>query len=154
MIVDVSQELRDLINNAQAVKVLVVLSETGIPLAELKESVFFNEDANIEYLELLEGSQSYKNFTRSLWYDKKVSFLISGENGLSFQIIGKPIKILVSGPLYEKKYIGLREELGDVDLAAVCITEIEEIIDNSFNKKFEEQEKLKPIFKHLDRLAK
>lgn len=154
MSIDIEQEFKDLINSKESVKVLATISEKGIPLASFKQYVRFNEDGNIEYLELLEESQSYKNFTRSLWYNEKVSFSISGENSINFQVVGRPIKIIVSGPSFEKNYIDIREKLGDIDLAAVCIINPEEVINQTFYKKFEAQEKFKPVFTHLDRLVK
>jgi hypothetical protein len=154
MSINIVQELKELIANSKSVKVLATVSAEGVPHTAIKQSAFLNEDGNIEYLELLESSQSYKNFTSSLWYDKKVSFSISGQGDLSFQVIGKPVKILISGPVFEKHYIRVRDKLGDVDLAAVCIVEPKKVINQSFHIKFQQQEELKPVFKHLDRLAK
>lgn len=154
MSVDMGEELRNLIKDKASIKILATIDGDGNPYIDVKRFVYITENENIEYLELVEASENYKNFTRSLWYDKKVSLSISNENGVSYQIKGRPIKILVSGPLFEKHYVSIRENIGDVDLAAVCVIEPEEIIDQSYSKMLEEQEKLPPIFKHLDRLTK
>lgn len=154
MSIDIGQELKELIKDKASVKVLATVDENGAPYIALKQSISIAEDGNIEYLELLEASQSYKNFTRSLWHDKKVSLSISGGNGLSYLIKGRPVKILVSGPVFEKHYVSIREKLGDVDLAAICVIEPEVIINQAYAIRFQQQEELAPIFKHLDRLAK
>lgn len=152
--IKIENEIKNLFLDKEAIKLLGTVDENGSPHIVRKGSIHLEENGNIEYLELLETSRSYKNFTRSLWYDKKVSIFINGKAGQAYQIKGKPIKILIAGPVYEKNYVSLRKKLGDVDLAAVCIIETEEIIDEAFSVKFEKQESEFPIFTHLDRLLK
>jgi hypothetical protein len=154
MISEINKEIKEIINHKDTVKVLVTLNEDGLPHAVVKQSIRFSDEGKIVYLELLESSKSYKNFTRSLWFNQKVVISISGKNGKSYQIKGTPEKIIISGPIFEKYYINIREQLGDVDLAAVCIIDPEELKDESYAKRFSEQESRQPIFKHLDRLAR
>ncbi|HOV26381.1 MAG TPA: pyridoxamine 5'-phosphate oxidase family protein [Pseudobacteroides sp.] len=154
MISEINKEIKEIINHKDTVKVLVTLNEDGLPHAVVKQSIRFSDEGKIVYLELLESSKSYKNFTRSLWFNQKVVISISGKNGKSYQIKGTPEKILISGPIFEKYYINVREQLGDVDLAAVCIIDPEELKDESYAARFSEQESRQPIFKHLDRLAR
>lgn len=154
MAVELHKKLVDLIKDYHTVKVLATVDEKGQPYSVLNRFMSVLEDGRLVYLEPLESSRSYKNFTRSLWYNQRVSVMVIGEEGANWQIRGRPEKIVVSGPIFEHHYKKLREKLGDVDLAAVCMIEPEEIIDESFYTQFERQEKERPLFKHLDRLAR
>lgn len=154
MTLQLLREVTELLNDEESVKVLSTVGEDGFPHAVVKQSIQINEDGLIEYLELLESSQSYKNFTRSLWFNGRVSVTVKGNGGLSYQIKGRPLRIAVCGPVFEKHYTSIREKLGDVDLAAVCVIDPEEVLEQSYRVRLHEQETDRPIFKHLDRLAK
>ncbi|MFZ1642282.1 MAG: pyridoxamine 5'-phosphate oxidase family protein [Candidatus Contendobacter sp.] len=154
MTFELHQELIDLINDYGTIKVLATVDEKGQPHSVVKQFMHVLENGNFVYLELLESSRSYKNFTRSLWYNQRVSITVVGGKGEHWQIKGKPEKIIISGPVFERYYKYARKRLGDVDLAAVCIVEPEELVNESFYYCFEQQENQQPIFKHLDRLVK
>jgi hypothetical protein len=154
MTTEIPQKLIDLINDGNTIKVLATVNEQGHPHSAAKPFMQVLEQGYLAYLELLESSRSYKNFTWSLWYDQQVSITIAGNNGENWQIQGKPEKIIISGPIFEHYYQSVRKQLGDVDLAAVCLIKPELLINESFSYQFEQQEKRQPIFKHLDRLVK
>ncbi len=148
------KEIIDLINEKSTVKILATTDADGLPRGDVKEYLTVNTEGKLQYLELLETARSYKNFTRSLWFDQKISVTILGENKESYLIIGKPEKIHISGELYEEQYNYIREYLGDVDLAAVCIIEPLSILDTTLAKNMLEQDAKRPVFRHLDRLIK
>jgi hypothetical protein len=145
--------LIDIINSKDTVKILSTVDEAGVPHTVVKQSLRVNEDGLIEYLELMESSRSFKNLTRSLWFDGKVSLLFHTRKGISWQIKGTPVRVVICGPVFEENYIRIRKSLGDVDLAAVCFIMPEEIIDETFSTKFKHQETQRPFLKHLDRIA-
>jgi len=154
MAIKLSKEVIDLINKKGSVKILATIDEQGIAQADEKEYLEVTKDGYIRYLELLETARSYKNFTRSLWFNQKISITIIGENKESYKIIGKPDRIYVSGDVYEEQYKWIRNDLGDVDLAAICIVEPEEIYDVTLSRNILTQDIEYPIFKHLDRILK
>lgn len=154
MVAVLNRDLIDLINKRNTIKILATTDEDGLARAEWKEYLTVNEEGKLQYLELLETARSYKNFVRSLWFDKNISITLLGENQESYLIIGKPEKIHISGELFEEQYIYIREELGDVDLAAVCVIEPISIFDTTLAKRIQSQDSDKPIFRHLDRLIK
>lgn len=154
MAIELNKQLINLINDYETIKVLATIDEKGQPHSILNQHVNVLEDGRLIYLELLESSRSYKNFTRSLWYDQKVSITVVGKNGANWRIKGKPEKIIVSGPIFEYHYKKIREKFGDFDLAAVCIIEPEDLVEESFGVQFENQQQNCPIFNHLDRLAR
>ena len=91
---------------------------------------------------------------RSIWFDKKVSVSVSDKLGQSWQIKGKPVKTLITGPVFLYYYQDLRQRLGDVDLSAVWVIEPEEVINENILVRHTEEELLHPLFRHLDRIAK
>lgn len=154
MAIPLEQELRELINRRDVIKVLATTGEDGSPHAVVKQSIQVNERGEIEYLELLESSESYRNVTRSLWFNQRVSVTVKGDGDASFQIKGRPVRIRICGPEFEQRYREVRARLGDVDLAAVCIIIPEEVREESYSVRFREQSDRLPVFAHLDRLAK
>jgi hypothetical protein len=154
MATEIPQKLIDLINDENTIKVLATVNEQGHPYSVAKPFMRVLEQGYLTYLELLESSKSYKNFTWSLWYDQKVSITVIGNKGENWQIQGRPEKIIVSGPVFEDHYRSVRKQLGDVDLAAVCLIKPELLVNESFSYQFAQQEQRQPIFNHLDRLAK
>jgi hypothetical protein len=119
-----------------------------------KSTVGLDEDGNVIYLEGIESSRTNRNLVRSIWYDRKVSVTLLGDGGNSYQIKGTPIKSIVSGPLFQRHYEALRAQLGDVDLAAVWVIAPEEVINESWRVRQQEEEAKHPSFIHLDRLVK
>lgn len=154
MPVKLGNEVVQLIQDKDTLKVLATVDENGVPNASIKQSLYLNKDGNIEYLELLESSKTNRNFTNSIWFDKKVSILLKGDGDLSYEVKGKPIKALIAGEIFQEKYVSIREKLGDVDLAAVWIIEPEEVINKSYFFRKDKEELERPYFKHLDRLRK
>lgn len=146
-------DIKSIVNDPKTLKVVGTVGVNGNPHTAVKQSLHINEEGNIEYIELLESSESYKNITGSIWFDKKVSVLVYGENKENYEILGTVDHILVAGRDYEAAYTKALEEKG-YDIAAV-ITIIPEQVDNKSPKdKFEEQENTRLFYKHLDRLSK
>jgi len=154
MSVTINEKLALLLDKADTIKLLVTTNEQGIPHAVVKNSLRLAKDNHLIYLELLESSHTNSNMVRSIWFDHSITIAIVGTNGESYQIKGKPIKAIVNGHTFRKYYKELREEQGDVDLAAVWIIKPYEILDQSFPVRRCQEETNRPYFKHLDRLAK
>jgi predicted pyridoxine 5'-phosphate oxidase superfamily flavin-nucleotide-binding protein len=153
MAVQLTQDIIDLIEDKETTKVLATLDADGFPHAVVKQSLQPGEDGTLLYLELLESSLTNRNLVRSIWFNQKVSIALTGKNGQSYQIKGKPVKTHITGPVFQKHYLAVRERFGDVDLAAVWVIEPEEITDESFARRKAEEEAAHPLFRHLDRLA-
>lgn len=154
MTIQLEKEVIELLTDKETVKVLSTTDEKGAPHVVVKQSLHLGDDGNLIYLELLESSQTNKNMVRSIWFNRKVAIILKGKSGLSYQIKGKPIKAIISGPEFQKHYVNLRERLGDVDLAAIWVIEPEEVINESYLVRKAQEEATRPYFKHLDRIAK
>lgn len=155
MAVQIDKEVAELFSDRDTVKVLATTDAQGVPHAALKQTLHLDEDGNLVYLELLESSKTNKNLVWSLWFDRSVSIALGGKNRSSYQIIGKPIKTHITGPLFKKYYVKIRDQFeGKADLAAVWIIKPEQVINQTFFARKVEEEARHPTFKHLDLLAK
>jgi len=149
-----SKEIIDLLDRDDSIKVLATVNEHGYPHAASKPYIRVDGEGNLLYLELVESSRTQKNLVRSIWFNRKVAVSVSNSKGHSWQIKGKPLKALITGPLYLQHYREVRQRLGDVDLAAVWVIEPEEVINENIFVRHAEEEKAHPLFRHLDRLAR
>jgi hypothetical protein len=154
MSVELSEEIRNAFADPASVKVLASISREGIPHVVPKGSLSVTEDGQIEYLELLESSTTNRNLIYSLWFEKEVAITVVTKERKAYQIKGIPVKTLVSGGEYEKAYIRAQERNKENDLAAVYYIEPVEVVEESYLKRKEEEEKKHPLYIHIDRLAK
>ncbi|HWP96085.1 MAG TPA: hypothetical protein VN426_04480 [Syntrophomonadaceae bacterium] len=154
MSIVLEQKLLDLLVDEETVKILATIDQNGAPHAVPKQSLQVDEDGRLIYLELLESSQTNKNMIASLWFNRPIAVALKGKDGASYQIKGRPQRALVAGPVFQKYYVRIREILGDVDLAAVWVIDPEQVINQNFPVRKKQEETQRPIFLHLDRLAK
>lgn len=147
-----SQELIDIINDKATRKVLATADKNGIPHAVYKGSLHVNEKGNLVHYEILESSASNRNLVYSIWFDKKVAVNVLGNDGTSYEIIGKPVRSITAGKEFEQTYIALREKFGDIDLGAIWEIEPLSVKNETFNNRIQEDEAAYPILKHLDRI--
>ncbi|HBC93118.1 MAG TPA: hypothetical protein DCZ10_09550 [Pelotomaculum sp.] len=154
MAIVLPDEVVRLLSEKETVKVLATTDEKGTPHAAVKQTLHLETDGNLVYLELLESSQTNKNMVRSIWFNRKIAVTLKGKDGLSYQIKGRPVKAVITGPVFQKHYVDIRERLGDVDLAAVWIIEPEEVFNQTYPERKVLEESTRLYFKHLDRLAK
>ena len=149
------ESLAALINDPQSVKALASIGKDGEVHLVFKGSISVNRDGNIEYLELLETSQTNKNLVHSLWFTRPVSITVLAPDRSSWQIKGVPLKALVSGKEFEKNYIAVREKLGkEADLSTVWIIEPREAREQSYPVRRQQEENKYPLIAHLDRFTR
>lgn len=153
MSVQLSDELVSLLHDRETIKLLATTDESGTPHVVAKDSIHISEDGTIHYLEHLESSRTNHNLVRAIWFDRRVSIVIIGTHQ-SFQIKGRPLEVHITGPLFQKHYAEVRHRLGDVDLSGVWVIEPLEVINENPEIRRQEEEKRRPFFRHLDRLAK
>lgn len=154
MAIQLDSEIAALLNEKETVKVLATVDQAGNPHAVLKQTLHVDAAGNLVYLELLESSQTNKNLLRSLWFKRQVAVTIKTQDNRSYQITGTPVKALVAGPKFQEYYVSVRQQLGDTDLATVWIIEPEQVYDQTFSVRGEQEKQAHPNFIHLDRLAK
>lgn len=151
MAIELEKEVKDLLNHPDSKKVLATIDREGNPHVTVKNSIRVNDAGYIEYLEVIESSQTNKNMVNSIWFHKQIAINVLNEK-LSYQIKGIPYRAIVAGQEFEEKYNQVRGKYGDVDLSTVWLIEPIEVIDETFEKRRLEEEEEHPILKHLDRL--
>lgn len=152
MAVKLDGKMKELINDPYSIKMLATVDRDGIPHIVVKKSIRVNEEGNIEYLELIESSQTNKNMVNSIWFGKTVAVNVQSGN-VSYQIKGVPYRAVIAGQQFEKEYDRIRKKLGDVDLSTIWLIRPTEVIEESFEKRKKEEEEAHPILQHLDRLV-
>lgn len=150
----ISSELAGVLEKDDTVKLLVTTDERGTPHAVVKKSLRWDEESRrLTYLELLESSQTNKNMTFSIWFNRPVTIAVAGAGGESYQIKGRPVKAVVSGHAFREAYAWVRTHRPEADLAAVWVIEPLEVIDERFAARLTTETETYDYFLHLDRLA-
>lgn len=151
----VNDELRKILKDKDTIKVIASVDTEGVPHVTAKGSIALTEDEKqIVYLELLEGSRTNKNLTAAIWWNKKVAINVISKDKVSYQIKGTPAKTLIAGSEYEKYYILAEQRNPENDLAAVYYIDIEEIVNESYQVRLAEEKQKHPLYIHLDKLAR
>jgi hypothetical protein len=148
-----SLEILHLLDQPTTNKVVATTDEFGRPYAVASPFLHAGPEGELVHLELLEKSSTNRNLLRSLWFDKKVSVTLAGPDGASYVIQGRPVKSLISGPIFRRHYQNVRTLLGDADLAAVWLIVPEVVVNETYAVRKEEEEERFPFSVHLDRLA-
>lgn len=155
MAVEISNELKEIFADKDTIKVLASVDTDGNPHVVAKGSLTLSEDqTQIIYMELLEGSRTHKNLTAGIWFENKVAINVISKERVSYQIKGTPVRCLVAGRIYEEYYKKAQERNPENDLAAVYYIDIEEVINESYPVRMAEERKKHPLYVHLDRIAK
>jgi hypothetical protein len=153
--ISLSEDLRKALRDPASIKAIACVNQEGEPHVVFKEAVSLDsEERNLQCLELLETSQTNKNLTLSIWFKKKIALNVLHPEGRSWQIKGLPIKMHISGPLFEEQYIAVRNRLGqEADLSAVWIIEPLEEKEQTYSVRLREERARYPLIGHLDRFA-
>ena len=137
------------------IKAIATTDKNGVPHITFKGSLHLNkENGYIEHYEILESSQTNSNLVYAIWFDKTVAINILTSDGKSYQIKGHSVKSITSGKYFDGVYTALREKKGDIDLGAIWWIEPDEIREETFDVRINEDETAYPLLKHLDRITR
>jgi hypothetical protein len=148
-----NDEIKDLLDRKDVLKSIATISRDGIPHVVYKGSLHMEDDL-IVFDELLESSQNNKNMVYSLWFEKRVSINILDGNRRSFEIIGKPVKVITCGRKYENEYVNLQEHIPDSELSGIWYIEPLSVDEKTYTVRKKQQDDEYPVLYHLDRLVK
>jgi hypothetical protein len=146
-------EVLNLLNNEDTVKILVTVDDVGTPHPVVKNSLR-NEGGTITYIEFLESSRTNRYMTKSLWFNKSVSILILTPDEKSWEITALPARAIVNGKIFQRYYEEAQKKYDGLDIATVWILQPLEIREGTLQKRVAEESQNRPYFLHLDRLAK
>ena len=148
-----AQEVIDLLHDRSATRVIATLDEHGAPYAVASQFLQLGAKGHLVHLELLEKSSTNRNLLRSLWFDKKISISLISSSGRSYEISGRPVKAHISGPVFRYYYQQVRSVIADGDLSTVWLIEPEEVVDETYATRKQQEEGQFPFTVHLDRLT-
>ncbi len=151
MAVELGDDIKALLQEKDTIKAVASVDRDGNPHVTYKGSLHINGDGNLEFYELIESSQTNKNFVSSIWFKHKVAINILGKDKRSYQIKGTPYKAIIAGREFQKHYNLLQAQFDNIDLSTIWVIEPEEVIEESFEKRRQEEEKAHPLLGHLDR---
>ncbi|GBU25960.1 hypothetical protein R83H12_02629 [Fibrobacteria bacterium R8-3-H12] len=146
-------EVLNLLNNGDTVKILVTVDDKGTPHPVVKNSLR-NEGNAITYVEFLESSRTNRYMTKSLWFNKSVSILILTPDEKSWEITALPVRAIVNGKNFQRYYEEAQKKYNGLDIATVWVLQPLEIREGTLQKRVDEESQNRPYFLHLDRLAK
>lgn len=151
MAVKLEKEIIELLNDSDSIKVLATTDKEGNPHVVFKNSLHVREDGYLVYWELIETSQTNKNMVNSIWFHKEVAITVR-KGTVSYQIKGVPYRAIIAGHEFEEAYKQARNISKDTDLSTVWLIEPTQVIEETYEKRRNEEEKEHPILQHLDRL--
>jgi predicted pyridoxine 5'-phosphate oxidase superfamily flavin-nucleotide-binding protein len=141
----VNDELKEIIADKNSIKVLASVDTVGNPHVVAKGSLTLSEDATqLVYQESLENSKTNKNLATAIRLSNRVAVNVISADRRSYQIKGKPAKAVTSGEVFEEYYNKAKERNPQSKLAAVYYIDIEEVINESYPVRLQEElDKLK-----------
>ena len=150
MTVAISEELKLILAEKETLKALASVDKDGVPHVVFKGSIQVAPEGHLTYLEILESSQTNKNLTHALWFDRVITINVVSKERRSFQIKGKPRKVHVAGPLFEQKYLEVNGRVPGADLSGVWEIEPLEVREQTFGVRLAQQKRDFPFIGHLD----
>jgi len=148
-----SQDALARFNEADATKVLVTLDEHGAPYPVCKQSLAWDGERIVSW-EYLESSETNRNLTRSIWFDKPVAILLVTADRKAYRFAVKATRNIVSGKEYTKVYERVAQLHESYDLAGIWHFDVLDIKDETLETRIAEEQKNRPYFTHLDRLVR
>ena len=149
--VELSDTVKELLKSKDTIKVLATTDKHGKVHAVFKGSISVNNAGNITLIEVLESSQTNRNLTHAIWFNRHVSVLLKDGDGNSYQIKGIPYADHTVGPEYEEVYRNLIAKNPDADVAGYWEIIPDEVRLETFKDRLQEEIETLPILGHADK---
>jgi hypothetical protein len=144
-----------LIQDKDSRKIIGSAGKDGALDLSVAQSLFIDSDGNIRYFELLEHSRTNQNLTYSLWFNRVVSILVIGADDRSCEVIGTPIRAIITGEDFEEAYIKTQNLYGEeTTLSTVWVIRPESVRDKRYAVQKAEQHEKHPFISFLDQRQK
>lgn len=155
MAITLTDELKDIISDAQTVAVISAVGKDGNPYAQVPHKIAVCADGRLSVHQLLEKSQLQKNLVYSLWFSKQVSLVLAAKDGRRFHLYLKPYQALIAGREFTREYKAVLAEFGqDADLSTVWLFDVESFASATYADERAQEREAYPYLYHLDRIAK
>ncbi|MDR1656267.1 MAG: hypothetical protein LBT47_01765 [Deltaproteobacteria bacterium] len=135
-----------------SVKVLGVVNGDGAPHLAVKNSIRLEHDGNLAFDELIETSRSNAGLVRAMWFNRKVAINVVSPSGQAWLLSGRPIRTVISGGEFRRRYEAVRSQDPHGGLAAIWHIKIDDLSETTLAKRRLDEETAHPLLIHLDRL--
>ncbi len=153
MAFELSEEIKNIVNDGSTVAVISAVGKNGNPYSAVSKKLEAREDGRLGFYSLLETSQIQKNLVYSIWFDKDVSISLIAKNGRNFQLYAKPYQALIAGQDFVAAYENAQKEFGeDTDLSTVWLLDVVSAKESTYQIEKEIQQKEHPFLGHYDHI--
>ena len=153
MAFELTEELKEIINNKSTVAVVSAVGKNGNPYSAVGLKLEIRKDGRLGLYSLLETSQLQKNLVFSIWFDKEVSISLIAKDGRNFQLYVKPYQALIAGREFEAAYETAIAEFGeDADLSTVWLLDLVSAKESTYKVEKEIEKKAHPYLGHYDHI--
>jgi hypothetical protein len=149
------EALVHLLQDKDALKIIGSVGKDGIPDLSIAQLLDIDADSNIRYFELLEHSRTNQNLTYSLWFNRSIAILAAGADGRHLEVIGTPVRAIITGEDFEKAYIKAQNQYGNgTTLSTLWLIRPESVHDKRYAVQKAEEQKNNPFLSFLDQHIK
>jgi hypothetical protein len=148
-----TEDFRDVLEDASTRAVIATIDEDGVPHLEEKRSIHLDGEGRILLPEEGEYSRTNLNLVRSLWFDRKAVLHLLGKER-QYEVVLKPYKVHISGPLFESHYRKALEQPKPNGLSGVWVFEPEAVSEETAEVRILRDNEGRLPLTHLDRIAK
>ena len=140
-----------LLNEPNTIKVLITCSPQGKPNALFNDMMSYDVKTNsIICPEVLRFSESSRNLTYAIWFNKHVWCLIGTSKQKNYFFECMPLRTIISGPLFQRYYnVALERSL---ELSSVWLLHPCSYIDETISIRLENEKREHPLLQYLDQL--
>lgn len=146
------KEIKELIADPNAVKIVSTVSREGVPHAARKGSLHLTKDGYLAWYELIETSITNRNMVYALWFHKRVAISLYRKEQ-AYLIEAEPYRTITAGRFFEEAYQRVDAWGKDYDLSAVWLVRPVLVVNENPQIRRDEERKAHPILTHLDRLV-
>jgi hypothetical protein len=146
-------DFRDVLEDPATWAAIATLDEVGIPHIEVRQEVHLDEKGRIVLPEDEEHSRTNLNLVRSLWFGRNAVLFLRGMER-SYEVVLKPYKVHISGPLFEYYYRQAVARSAEKDFSGVWILQPVAITEETTRVRHERENAGRIPLVHLDRIAK
>lgn len=146
-------DIHRLLVEPETVITLATLSKQCAPQIDFLPELRVTDDHHLEYLEFFEGSRTQKHLFQALWFNLDVTIALRGKSGAIFEIQGRPVKVHVTGELFQLRYVEVRASGRSEGLAGVWHIAPTRVSERSPAVLAREYSRQEPFHLHLDAFA-
>jgi hypothetical protein len=146
-------DLREILEAPGTRALIATVDEEGVPHLEEKLNVHLDSQGQVIVPEEGEYSRTNLNLVRSLWFNRKAVLHLLGTRR-RFEVVLRPHKVHISGPVFESYYLKALEKPESNGLSGVWVLRPETVTEETPEVRTKRENEGRLPLIHLDRIAK